>query len=166
MALPPHYQIWKCRDVVAAFSVLASQFQPVAIGIAEIKRLAPAGCAVPFGYRADSHAVSFQMAPHFGCIEAGNSEAEMIHVVDGVGRYCLACEQVDERAAHAQMGEPDIVTPPIQHAAENFAVEPDGAIEIGHPDDDMIDSGDFHKRLFARAISSRQGTRACNQRKG
>ncbi len=152
--------------MVAAFFVLASQFQPVAIRIAEIERLAPSGCAVPFGNRADRHTVRFQMEPHFVCIEAGNGEAEMVHVANGVGRQWLPRKQVDERAAHAQMGEPDLVSPPIQRAAENIAVEPDGAIEIGHPDDDMIDSGDFHKRLFARAISSRQAGRTGNQRKG
>src|SRR6516165_12523257 len=57
-------------------------------------------------------------------------------------RRTAAWDQVDHRRAGAQLHELGLFEPTLDVTAQDFAVELDRAIEIGHPQHEMVEASD------------------------
>lgn len=77
-------------------------------------------------------------------IETSHRQAQVIHVAAGTGWQGLPCQQIDECGADSQMRKRQFIAAPLQLASQNLAIELNGAVKVSHPDNDMIDSRDFH----------------------
>jgi hypothetical protein len=65
-------------------------------------------------------------------------------------------QQIDERGTDTYVCQRQIIAAPFDFASQNFTIEVDGAVKVGHLDDDVIDSRDFHERLTATPMAIRQ----------
>jgi hypothetical protein len=66
----------------------------------------------------------------------------MIHVAAFV-LVLGARDEVDHRAAGAQLHQADLRQPPLDIEAQNLFVKGDRAVHVGHPQDDMVEAFDL-----------------------
>lgn len=122
----------------------AAQFDAVAIGVDEVKRLPPARGTEPFSSRPDFNAPSEQVIPHLADFEVVHGQAEVVHIALRSCGERLTGKKIDESLTCAQMCQQELVAAPFEPAPQTFAIESDGTVKVRNPDDDMIDSGDLH----------------------
>jgi hypothetical protein len=101
--------------------------------------------------RAGLNAVHLQVIPNVRDVEWFDAKAEVIEI-PRLGPRCgsahaaefsICWHQVNERAAGAQLNEPDLILPPLHDAAQRLAIEAQHACDIDNAQDKVVDLADM-----------------------
>lgn len=124
------------------------EFDAVALRILDIRRRPLAARAISPFDRAHRNPMRPKMGAQLPRIELGKPQGQVIHITAlrawrrtaRPAQLPLDIDEINQRAACPHVDEAEIIATPFKRAAENVAIEADGAFHVAHAQNRMIDA--------------------------